>query len=657
MTNILTAISDFPPEQQAIRDKCFHPTGKFIEFKKEEIEQSIPDRFEQMVRMYPHRIAVKTKKGHLTYNELNKAANRIAHMILAEQGSKAEPVGLMFEKGAPLISAMIGVVKAGKFFVLLDPSFPKARISAVLEDSQAGLVVTNRQNLSLANEVARSRCRLMEFESINGRVPAENLRLPLSPKALAFILYTSGSTGQPKGVIWIHRNVLHQAMAYANAHHICEHDRIALLTSGTSNTVTNTFVALLNGAALLPFDVQKEGVSSLSSWLFEETVSICFISSPLFRNLAETLIGQERFPHLRIIRLTSEAAYKADIDLYKQYFSPHCVLANGLSSTETGLLRMYLMDHKTEISGNEAPVGYPVIGKEILLLDDKGKEIGFNEVGEIAVRSRYLSPGYWRKPDLTKDKFRPDPEDGEKSLYLTGDLGLMLHDGCLVHKGRKDLRVKVRGYRVECTEVERALLEHAAIKKAVVMARQDVLGEARVVAYFTSFSQPGPSVSELRRFLAEKFPDYMIPSVFVMLDAIPLTPGGKVDRKALPLPSSARPKLDTSFVAPTTPVEKKLAQIWADVLSIDQVGIHDNFFDLGGHSLLATQVISRVINTFRVELPVQFLFESPTVADMAVVITENQAKKVGPEDLARMLAELEALSDEEARQRLADESK
>ncbi|MFQ5853349.1 MAG: amino acid adenylation domain-containing protein, partial [Candidatus Binatia bacterium] len=534
--------------QQPIEGRRVRPTNPFIEFKKEEIEQSIPDRFEQIVRRYPDRIAVKTKNYTLTYDQLNKSANRMARAILAQRGEGEEPIALFLEKDAPLIAAILGVLKAGKIYVpLLDPSFPKARIASMLEDSQAGLVVTSRQNVSLARELASSRCRLMEFESVNRGVPTENLRLPVPPKALAFILYTSGSTGQPKGVVWIHRNLLHQAMAYANEYHIREQDRITLLASGTGNAVTNTFVALLNGATLLPFDVQTEGVTRLTSLLLQEMISICWISSPLFRNLAETLTGQEQFPHLRIIRLTSEAVYKTDVDLYKRYFSPNCILANGLSSSETGLLRTYLIDHKTDISGNEVPVGYPVEGKEILLLDNNGKKIGFNEVGEIAVRSRYLSPGYWRKPELTKAKFRPDPKGGEKRLCLTGDLGLMLSDGCLVYKGRKDFRVKVRGYGVECAEIETALLEHAAIRDAVVTALRDELREARLVAYFTPFNQLGPSVSELRRFLSERLPDYMIPPVFVKLDALPLTPNGKVDRKALPVPDSSRPELGTPF--------------------------------------------------------------------------------------------------------------
>jgi acyl carrier protein len=351
---------------------------------------------------------------------------------------------------------------------------------------------------------------------------------------------------------------------------------------------------------------------------------------------------------LRLIRLASEASRASDVELYRKYFSSDCILVNALSSTETGIVSKYLIDRETQIAGSEVPVGYAVEDKEILLLDDSGREVGFNEVGEIAVKSRYLALGYYHEQELTKAKFRPASEGNEKRLYLTGDLGLMISDGCLVHKGRKDFRVKIRGYGVDTTEVERALLGHAGIKEAVVVVHASESGEAALVAYFTSDDQRCPTASELRRFLQEKLADYMIPSAFVMLDVMPLTHNGKVDRRALPVRDNSRPSLEAPFAAPTTPTEEELAAIWAEVLSLDRVGIHDNFFDLGGHSLAATRVVSQVFRHFQLELPLQSLFGSPTVAAMAAVITENRAKRLGEGDLYRILSEIESLSDEES---------
>jgi len=301
------------------------------------------------------------------------------------------------------------------------------------------------------------------------------------------------------------------------------------------------------------------------------------------------------------------------------------------------------------------PVGYAVEDKEVILLDEGGCEVGVGQVGEIAVKSRYLAAGYWREPELTKARFLLDPNGGDQRIYLTGDLGRMEPDGCLFHLGRRDFQVKIRGYRVEVSEVEMALLEHAAVKEVAVASREVQSGDRRLVAYFVPTGQPAAGVRELRNFLKDRLPDYMIPSAFVMLRTLPLTPNGKVDRLALPEPEKSRPELGTPFVAPSTPVEEELSRIWAEVLSLDQVGIRDNFFDLGGHSLAAARVVSQVIKQFQLELPLQSLFQSPTVAEMAMIITENQAKKVGQEEMARMLAELEPLSDEQAEQLLAQE--
>jgi amino acid adenylation domain-containing protein len=524
------------------RISCAVPQRDFIEFDSEEVERSIPERFEKIVRQHPDRIAVKAGKHVVTYAELNAMANRLARAIVAGQGEKAEPVGLLLEKAAPLMAAMLGVLKAGKFFVLLDPAFPKARIAAVLEDSQAKLVVTDRSNASLARQVLND-SGLIEVESIDSRVPNEDLRLQILPKALAYLVYTSGSTGQPKGVVHSHQNLLHNIMLRTNAMPVYMHDRVALLPSGTANAVTHTFFALLNGAVLLPIDVRMNGAARLRLWLLEERVSFLWISSPLFRNLCEIMTGNERFPGLRLLRLTSETVYKTDVDLYKKHFSFKCVFVNGLHSSETGPLRFYFVNHNTAISGDDVPVGYPVADKEILLLDDEGQEVGFNRVGEIVVRSKYLSPGYWNRPDLTGIKFKADPHDTESQLYFTGDLGLMLPDGCLIHKGRKDFRVKVRGYGVEVSEVEVTLLSHPAVSEVAVVPRQNELGESYLVAYFATHSQPGPSISELRGLLKNKLADYMVPSYFVQLDTIPLTSSGKVDRKALPVPGGPRPQL------------------------------------------------------------------------------------------------------------------
>src|SRR5437870_4000868 len=600
------------------------PSNEFVSFGPEQLEQTLIERFEKIVHRYPHHVAVKMGEVAVTYAELNAMSNRVARAILTQRASDPEPIGLFFATGVAQIAAVLGVLKAGKFFVLLDSSFPKDRIVVILEDSQVQFLLADEQNITFAREAADNDCRVMAFESISDRVFAEDLELEIPSQALSHIVYTSGSTGRPKGVAWNHLNKLQSVMRRIYADHVCAQDRIAALSSGTANAVTNIFVTLLNGAALLPLEVKEMGVNRLAHWLLEERISVCQIASPLFRKLCEALTGEEGFPDLRLLRLRSEAVYKTDVDLYKKHFPPTCRLANGLSSSETGPLMEYAINRDTEITGNEVPLGYALEGAEVLLLDDEGKRVGYNEVGQIVVRSRYLAEGYWRRPDLTKTKFKPDPSGGQERLYLTGDLGLIRPDGCLLYKGRKDFRVKVRGYGVETAEVEKRLLSHPDVREAIVVARQNRLGESYLVAYFTVSDHSVPTVSELRGFLLEKLADYMVPSSFVMLDAMPLTPNGKLDRSALPVPDSSRPQLDVAYAAPRSSIEEKLVELWEEILDVRPIGIHDNFFNIGGHSLAGASLISRLNRTFGLDLAVRVLFEAPTVAQLTSSIEVQQ---------------------------------
>jgi len=428
-----------------------------------------------------------------------------------------------------------------------------------------------------------------------------------------------------------------------------------LRTVGIFGAVRDIFGALFNGAALYPLNVKEEGVAHMADWLVREEITVLFSGASLFRHFVYTLTEEEAFPRLRLIRLGSESVRKRDVELYKKHFSPDCILVNGLSSSETGTVRKCFINEATCITTGSVPVGYPLDDMDVLLLDDAGNEVGFNHVGEIAIKSNYLSLGYWRRPELTRARFLAGLSAEDERIYFTGDLGRMSPDGCLIHMGRKDLQVKIRGYRVEVVEIEEALGSLDMFREVVVVAREDHLDSQRLVAYLVPNGQPPPGVTTLRRLLAETLPDYMIPSAFVFLDALPLNPNGKVDRQALRPPGTARPNLDNPFVPSRTPVEERLLEIWAEVLNLDGVGIHDNFLELGGNSLLATRVISRVLKTFRVELPLRSLLDTLTVANMAVVITQSRAEKVEQEDLDRMLAELEAFSDEEAKQLLANE--
>jgi amino acid adenylation domain-containing protein len=649
MNEAVTLMAEMHSPQRSIQSRHVCPTNAFVEFKREEIEQSIPERFEQQARRDPDRLAIKVNSDTLTYDELNRAANRVARAVLAHLPGEGT-VALLLEHGASMIASILGVLKAGKIYVPLDPSYPRARNAHILQDSQAALIITNNQNLPLAKTFAQAQNapQLLNLNESDASLSDQNVGLSLVPDTFAYIVYTSGSTGQPKGVVQNHRNVLHQLMTYTNSLHICADDRLTLLHSCSFSAARlDVFGALLNGATLYPLSIEEGGMVHLANRLIQEEITIYHWVPTPFRHFVGALAGVEEFPKLRLIVLGSESVYPRDVELYKKHFSPGCIFVNRLGTTETGNIRLYFINKGTQLSENVVPAGYALEDTEILILNDADEEVGSGCIGEIAVKSRYLSPGYWRQPDLTRTAFQPDPQGGSGRIYRTGDLGCMLPDGCLMHLGRKDFQVKVRGYRIEIAEIERKLLDSAAVKEAVVVAHEDEVGDKRLVAYIVPHPGITPTIGEVRRLLRAKLPDYMVPSAFTLLDALPLTPTGKVDRLALPMPNRARRDLGESFVAPRTAVEEVVTGMWAEVLGLEQIGVHDSFFDLGGHSLLATQIMYRISRLFRVELSLPRLFEAPTVAKLALAIIANEAKPGQTERIARILRRLKGMSAED----------
>jgi non-ribosomal peptide synthetase component F len=420
-----------PLEQQAIRAKCVHPTGTFNPFPAAAIEQSIPVRFEQQVRMAPDRIAVKTSRRPITYDELNQTANRIAHAILTLEHRHEQPVALLLENDMVFFAAVLGAIKAGKCYVPLDVSFPQKQLAAIVDNAQPGVIVTDETNHGLAQALLQEDKQLLNLNRI-GDEPATNLDLDLSPDTLACILYTSGSTGQPKGVMHNHRNILHLTVHDTNSQKICMDDRLTLLySSSTMGGMRGTFDALLNGATLYPFAVAEESLEALIVWLIREEITIWNVVLPLFRHCVSTFTGQEHFPALRVIRFGGEQATRRDVECFQRYFSSSCCLCIGLGTTETLAFREYWMDQTSVIPWQVVPAGYGIADMEALVLDKAGNHLGVNQIGEIAVKSHYLALGYWRQPERTQAVFQQDPTDVNKRLYLTGDLGRLQPGGLL----------------------------------------------------------------------------------------------------------------------------------------------------------------------------------------------------------------------------------
>ena len=614
----LQICDSFLPGKPVVTTKSLKSkTGLFTKFERSEIEQSIPERFAAQVRRYPQRTAIKSRNHEWSYEQLNQNANRAAHGILNRlpNSGRPETIALFFDHDAPMIAGMLGSLKAGKIYVPLDTSYPEDRLAQILEDSQASAVLTNTKNASQARKLLSKRVALINIDDVAEDVMAD-INLAKDPNALAYLLYTSGSTGKPKGVMQTHRNVLHFIQAYTNNLQLGADDRLTLLSSYCFDaSVMDIYGALLNGATLYPIDIKEEGFAGLSQWINSEEITIYHSTPTVYRYFVNTQPGANRFPQLRLVVLGGEQVNRTDVDLYKKYFSDDCVLVNGLGPTEATVSLQYFIDKKTHISGQGVPVGYPVEDTEVLLLNQAGEAAGIQ--GEIAIKCEHVALGYWRNPEATDVAFQ---QPANARIYRTGDMGRRLPDGSIVFTGRKDSQIKIRGFRVELGEIESALLQHDTLRECVVVLRENAGGDKKLVAYVVLNSGAVVGENELREFLKEKLPDYMLPGAFVVLDSLPLTASGKLNRLALPEPPSFMGRMTGKASASQNATEKLLAGIWSEVLGVKDVGLEDNFFELGGHSLLAVLLFARILKYFGKRLPLATLFQAPTVAQLAAVI-------------------------------------
>jgi len=596
-----------------VRQKYRFPIS-FEEFPKKAIEQSIPRRFEQQVQLRPESGAVKFRGRWMTYEELNRAANRLARTLPESNSGQPMPIAILVEQGITLIVAILAVLKAGLSYAPVDRRQPKTFLANTFEDLQPGGIIADGHNFDLADALVRGSCPVFNIEADRTNLCGDNLELPIAPGAAAYIFYTSGSTGEPKGVIDSHRNVLHNVMRYTNSLGFSPEDRMSLVQhSSFSGTVSTLFGALLNGAAVFPFDLDRDGLNSIAAWTQREHITIFHSVPSIFRQLAA---DHEPFPELRLIRLEGDKAAVRDAEIFQKFFSDRCILVNGLGSTECGLLRQFFIDKETRLAGSGVPVGYPVEDMAVQVVDESGNEVPAGTIGEIVVRSPYLALGYWQKPELTAVKFEQDGS-GVRT-YHTGDLGTMSHDGCLEHVGRKDFQTKIAGNNLDMADLEHVILEFEGVEDALVHTYIDRAGEQHLVAYLVLKDGIELMVSDIREYLDSRLSSQMIPGAYVFLEQLPQTSDGKVDRYGLPAPIGARPFLRTQYVAPETPMELFLAGLWAEVLDLElkYIGVLDSFFDLGGESLRATKVVARLNKHLSIQLSASVLFEYRTIRSL-----------------------------------------
>jgi amino acid adenylation domain-containing protein len=599
------------------------PSNPFVEFRRDDIEQSIVERFEEQVRRDPSRVAARAGDESWTYDHLAREVDGAARTVLELASSSPQRVALLFDQDLAMLAAILGSLKAGKAYVPLDPSYPAERLAYMLHDSGSALILTNDANLEFAETLARGRCPVASVDRArpSGPVPAPPL---VEPDAAAYVLYTSGSTGQPKGVVQNHRNVLHFIRAYTNQLHLGPEDRLSLLASYSFDAaIMDIFGALLNGATLCLWNFKKRGVLGLADWVTREGITVLHAVPTVYRAFAGSLAEKRTFPMARLLVLGGEEVHRGDVDIYRRHFTRDCLMVNGLGPTESTVALQYFLDHRTPIHGNSVPVGHPVPDTSILLLDDAGQATEIH--GEIGIRSAHVALGYWNQPELTAAAFVADPDGGTHRVYRTGDFGRRLANGAIEFIGRRDSRVKVRGHRIELREIEAALEKHPSVREAVVVGREDPPGVERIVAYLVAGGATRAEGSALRSFVEGKLPVFMVPSAYVWLEAFPLTPSGKVNRAVLPVPGLDDASGERATVGPRTVLESRLVRIWEKALNVRPIGMTDNFFDLGGHSLLAIHLLTMVEKATGKTLPLSAFFQTQTIADMAARLAKDQA--------------------------------
>ncbi len=616
-----------------------------------EWEGSVPAIFSEQARRVPQAIALAERRESWTYAELDRRSNRLANHLVASGIQPQDIVAIYGHRSASLVRALLSIMKAGAAFVILDPAYPAPRLIDYLRAAKPRgwihIAEAGAAPQALEEFIATLSCcccvELPRLEAGSSDFLAEystdDPRVEINADSLAYVSFTSGSSGRPKGILGRHGSLTHFLPWLQERFGLNGTDRFSLL-SGLSHDPLHrdVFTPLQLGAAIcIPEAEDIENPGRLAQWVKRVGVTVAHLTPAMGKLLTETSqeTGSLEIPSLRYAFFVGDVLTKQDVSKL-QRLAPSVTTINYYGSTETqrAVGHFVIPPHKNALDGSDGtalrlekeilPLGVGIKDVQLLILNSANQLAGVGELGEIYLRSPHLALGYLDNYELTRERFLINPFTNKPGdhLYRTGDLGRYMPDGNVEPLGRTDFQVKIRGLRVELGEIEAVLVQHPSVDQCVVIAREVAPGDKRLIGYVVAKQQTAINFGEVRSYLKERLPDYMIPASWLLLDHLPLTPNGKLDRAALPLPAPDRSLIDSSFVAPVSQIQILLADIWADLLKLDRVGLLDNFFDLGGHSLLATQLISRVRDAFSVDLPLRRLLEEPSLHQMAAAVQQ-----------------------------------
>ncbi len=577
-------------------------------------EHTLQQLIEESAQKNSGSLALTCGSERLTYGELDRQANQLANHLQKAGIGPGSLVGVLLERSVDMVVAVLGILKAGAAYVPLDPMFPVSRLAYMVEDCGMGLLITHRR---LHEKMPVKPATLIQLDADASEIARQSAERPHHDGTgdLAYILYTSGSTGKPKGVAIPHSAIVNFLLSMQREPAFSSTDTLLAVTTLSFDIAgLEIYLPLISGGKLVIASREETlDPARLMARMRESECTVMQATPATWRALIDA--GWKGSPNLKLL-CGGEALPQ---DLARQLLSRCGELWNMYGPTET---TVWSTVHKVTSADASVPIGHPIANTQVFVLDANRNVVPVGVVGELYIGGAGVARGYLNRPELTSERFVESPFDPPARLYRTGDLARWLPNGTLECLGRVDNQVKIRGFRIELGEIEAVLARHDAIGQCVVVAREAASGDQALVAYFEARPQSAPDVAELRKHLKKELPDYMIPSAFVQMEKLPLTPNDKIDRKALPSPNYESSRPADEFVRPRTETENKLAGIWSEVLKIERLGVKDNFFELGGHSLLAIRVVSRIRDLFEVDLPPPTFFANATIAALATVVDE-----------------------------------